>query len=54
MTLAKYNKAIGALVVAAVACLAAFNIEVSEELQAAIITAASGVGTLLWWSNKGA
>ena len=43
----KYNKAIAAVVAAVVASLAVFNVDVSAEVQATIITVATGLVTLL-------
>lgn len=51
MNLAVINKAIGAVVGAVAASLLVFNVELSPEVQATIITVASGVVTLLWPKN---
>jgi hypothetical protein len=52
--MAVYSKAISAVVAAVIAVLVVFNVEVSEEVQATIITVAVGLVTLLAPKNADA
>lgn len=49
--MARYNKAIAATVAAVAAVLLVFNVEMSDEVQATIISVATGLATLLAPAN---